>query len=96
MSPQATDGRQAAPDSGPDVENVAYAAMLRRMFRAYVRRVGTGDPEDLTLALDLHRQLAEDIGGMVDGLREQGWSWEAIGTAAGITKQSAWERWGCR
>lgn len=76
-------------------ENADYAEALRRQIRSYGRRVGAGDPEDLTTMLALRAELDGAIRAAVEGLHEgQGWSWAAIGRAAGITRQSALERWG--
>jgi hypothetical protein len=75
-------------------ENGDYAAALTRQIAAYGRRVGDGDPEDLTTALGVLGALEEAIAGAVAGLRAQGWSWAAVGRAAGITRQGAEQRWG--
>ena len=75
------------------VENDAYAAMLRRMHRAYGKRIGAHGVEDLTEALAVLESLKEAIQGGVDRLREMGYSWDEIGRAAGMARQSAWERW---
>jgi hypothetical protein len=74
-------------------ENTEYAAMLRRMIRAYVKRVGDGDEADLADMLEVSDELDAAIGNAVDGLRAQGHSWAYIAQGAGITRQSAWERW---
>lgn len=98
LSPEPLAGARAAhPSTGPKlpVENAAYAAMVARMIRAYSRRVAAGDPEDLTVMLDLLATFEGAIGDAVLGLREQwGASWADIGRAAGMTRQSARERWG--
>lgn len=82
-------------------ENGDYAAALVRQIAAYGRRVGDGDPEDLTTALGVLEALEEAIAGAVNGLRAQGWSWATIGRAAsdsdnpdGLTRQGAEQRWG--
>jgi hypothetical protein len=77
------------------VENDEYSAFVRRVLRAYSRRVGVGDVEALTLALMLG--LAEEIDVIaqaVKGLRVCGYSWAEIGTRLGVTRQAAQQRWG--
>jgi hypothetical protein len=78
----------------PVVENDEYSAFARRVIRAYSRRVAAGDIDaisDMTrLADDLDRAIRDAI----TGLRSHGYSWADIGTRLGITRQSAWERWG--
>lgn len=85
------------PSTGPNlpVETAAFAGMVRRMIRAYSRRVAAGDPEDLTVMLEVRAAFDEAIADAVAGLRSE-WdaSWADIGRAAGITRQSARERWG--
>lgn len=85
------------PSTGPrlPVENDAYAAMVGRMIRAYARRVAAGDPEDLARMLELRDAFDAAIGDAVVGLRDQwGASWTDIGRVAGMTRQSAREKWG--
>jgi len=75
-------------------ENADYAEALRRQIRSYARRVGAGDPEDLTTMLGLLAEFEAAVAEAVTGLHEgQGWSWAAIGRAAGIHRQSAYDRW---
>jgi hypothetical protein len=78
----------------PVVENDEYSAFARRVIRAYSRRVAAGDIDaisDMTrLADDLDRAIRDAI----TGLRGHGYSWADIGSRLGITRQSAWERWG--
>lgn len=74
-------------------ENDEYGAMMARMIRAYGRRVGDGDEIDLVAMLEIRIELDDAIQAAVDGLRAQGHSWKYIADGAGITRQSAWERW---
>lgn len=76
------------------VETPEYMAAARRFVRAAGRRAGQGDPEDLTELLTLGGVLAEAQQVAVDGLREAGFSWAEIARAAGVSRQSAHERWG--
>jgi hypothetical protein len=76
------------------VENDEYAAFLRRVIRAYSRRVASGDIDavgDMTaLATDLDRAIHDAI----TSLRALGYSWADIGLRLGITRQAAQQRWG--
>lgn len=76
------------------VETPEYAGMLKRMIRAYGRRVADADPEDLAEMAGVLEELLDAVQVAVDGQREQGWSWSVVGRAFGITKQSAQERFG--
>ena len=76
------------------VENDEYAAFLRRVLRAYARRVADGDVEALTLMLGLSAEIDNAIAQAVTGLRGFGYSWAEIGSRLGITRQAAQQRWG--
>ncbi len=76
------------------VENDEYAAFVRRILRAYSRRVGDGDVEALALMLGLAEEIDAAIAGAVKGLRACGYSWTEIGSRLGITRQAAQQRWG--
>src|SRR5690348_14782872 len=60
-------------------ENDEYAAFVRRILRAYSRRVGDGDVEALALMLGLAEEIDAAIAGAVKGLRACGYSWTEIG-----------------
>jgi hypothetical protein len=76
------------------VENDEYAAFVRRILRAYGRRVGDGDVEALALMLGLAEEIDTAIAEAVKGLRTRGYSWAEIGSRLGITRQAAQQRWG--
>ncbi len=76
------------------VENDEYAAFVRRILRAYTRRVATGDIEALTDLIALSAVLDEAIAQAVQGLRGHGYSWSEIADRLGITRQAAHQRWG--
>ena len=76
------------------VENDEYAAFVRRVLRAYSRRVGDGDVEALVLMVGLADEIDAAIGEAVKGLRARGYSWAEIGSRLGITRQAAQQRWG--
>jgi hypothetical protein len=76
------------------VENDDYAAFLRRVIRAYSRRVAEGDIEavaDLTAVAD---EIDTAIQDAVTGLRGVGYSWADIALRLNITRQAAQQRWG--
>lgn len=76
-------------------ETTEYAGMLRRMIRAYGRRVGDADVEDLATMLALRDELDEAIASAVQAQRQQhGRSWADIAQATGATRQAAQKRWG--
>jgi hypothetical protein len=76
------------------VENDEYAAFVRRILRAYARRVGNGDVEALSLMADLAGEIDTAIAEAVKGLRAFGYSWAEIGARLGVTRQAAQQRWG--
>jgi hypothetical protein len=104
----ATNSSQGAPFPGPDtvkarltskrprrhVENDEYSAFVRRILRAYSRRVGDGDVEALVLMTSLAVEIDDAIAEAVKGLRRYGYSWAEIGARLGITRQAAQQRWG--
>ena len=76
------------------VENDEYAAFVRRIVRAYARRVAIGDVEALTDLVGLSTLLDDAIAQTVTGLRGHGYSWADIAARLGITRQAAHQRWG--
>jgi hypothetical protein len=75
-------------------ERREYAAFVRRIQRAYSRRVGDGDVEALVLMLGLAEEIDTAIAEVVKSLRSYGYSWAEIGSRLGITRQAAQQRWG--
>ena len=76
------------------VENDEYAAFLRRVIRAYSRRVAAGDVEAIVTMAALADHLADATRQAITGLREFGYSWADIAMRLGITRQGAQQRWG--
>jgi hypothetical protein len=76
------------------VENDEYAAFLRRVIRAYSRRVAAGDIEAISTMAHLADDLDQAIRQAISGLREYGYSWADIAMRLGITRQGAQQRWG--
>ena len=76
------------------VENDEYAAFLRRVIRAYSRRVAAGDVEAIAAMNRLAADLEEATRQAITGLRGFGYSWADIAMRLGITRQGAQQRWG--
>lgn len=75
------------------VENDEYSAFVRRVLRAYSRRVGDGDVEALVLLAGLAQEIDAAMAEAVKGLRAHGYSWAEIGARLGISRQAAQQRW---
>src|SRR5215470_19743945 len=76
------------------VENDEYAAFLRRVIRAYSRRVGSGDIDAIAEMAALADHLDAAIGDAITGLRAIGYSWADIALRLGVTRQAVQQRWG--
>ena len=76
------------------VENDEYVAFLRRVIRAYSRRVGCGDIEAITEMVRLAADLEDATCAAIARLRQFGYSWADIALRLGITRQGAQQRWG--
>ncbi len=76
------------------VENDDYAAFLRRVIRAYSRRVAAGDIEAIADMAATADQMDTAIRDAITGLRAIGYSWADVGLRLGITRQAAQQRWG--
>ncbi|MCP9949287.1 hypothetical protein [Actinomadura madurae] len=76
------------------VENDEYAAFLRRILRAYSRRIASGDVEALAYLAEVAAELDVATHDAVTGLRAYGYSWSDIARPLGITRQAAQQRWG--
>jgi hypothetical protein len=77
-----------------DVETTDFVAFARRIIRAAGERTAQADDWELGELVGLRDDLERAITRAVEGLREQGHSWQYIGTALGIRRQSAQERYG--
>jgi hypothetical protein len=89
--------RQLTPDSPRQVtENDEYAAFLRRVLRAYGRRIAAGDIDALADIAAMADELEGAMRLAVAGLRRAGYSWGEIALRLGITRQGAQQRWGQR
>jgi hypothetical protein len=91
-----SDRRPARPRRRPrrERETPEYADMVVRMIKAYARRVGDGDVEELSRMLDMHRVLDDALAVAVAGLRDFGYSWGEIAKRTGTSRQGVQQRWG--
>ena len=76
------------------VENDEYAAFIRRIIRAYSRRVADGDIEAITTMAALADDFDTATRQAITGLRAFGYTWADIALRLGITRQGAQQRWG--
>lgn len=76
------------------VENDEYAAFLRRVIRAYSRRVAAGDIEAVADMVTVADEITTAMHDAIHGLRSTGYSWADIALRLGITRQAAQQRWG--
>ncbi|MGW5682473.1 hypothetical protein [Nonomuraea sp. NPDC003754] len=77
------------------IENTDYGAFLKRIIRAYSKRIADGDIEALADLSGVVAELDHAIAQAVTKLRaEYGYSWADIARPLGITRQAAQQRWG--
>ena len=76
------------------VENDEYALFLRRVIRAYSRRVAAGDIEAVADMTAIADEIGTAIQDAITGLRANGYSWADIALRLNITRQAAQQRWG--
>jgi hypothetical protein len=76
------------------VENDEYAAFLRRVIRAYSRRVAAGDIEAVADMAALADEIGTATQNAIIGLRSHDYSWADIALRLNITRQAAQQRWG--
>lgn len=67
---------------------------MRRIVRAAGTRAGEADPEQLAELIRIRGDLDEAIASAVHQLHDQGYTWDQIGWATGMTKQGAHKNWG--
>src|SRR3954454_24186628 len=81
-----------------EVENAAFDAFVRRILRAYARRVAAGDVEALASLSQLSSEVDAVTRLAVAGLRlsPYSYSWSEIADRLGVTKQAAQMRYGER
>jgi len=71
-----------------------YGAFVRRIMRAYGRRVADRDIEGLKGLATLRTELDAQIAETAQALQTQGYSWAEIGRVLGVSKQAAQQRFG--
>ena len=77
-----------------EVENPDYAAFLRRILRAYSRRIAAGDLDALGDLARLREELDGNLTDAVAGLRNDwSYSWQEIADVLGCSRQAAQQRW---
>jgi hypothetical protein len=81
-----------------EVENAQFDAFVRRILRAYARRVANGDVEALASLSQLSSEVDAVTRLAVAGLRKSpySYSWSEIADRLGISKQAAQQRYGDR
>src|SRR3954453_5359779 len=81
-----------------EVENASFDAFVRRILRAYARRVGSGDVEALRSRSLLSSEVDAVTRLAVAGLRQApySYSWSEIADRLGVSKQAAQMRYGDR
>jgi hypothetical protein len=77
-----------------ETENPDYAAFIRRILRAYTRRIAAGDLEALGELARLRDELNGHLTDAVAGLRHEpnSYSWAQIADALGVSGPTAFER----
>lgn len=75
-------------------ETPEYLDMVHRLIRTAGKRAADGDEPELAALLALYAKLDAAVVVAIDGQRERGASWDAIGRAAGVTRSTAFERFG--
>jgi hypothetical protein len=80
----------------PKVRNDVYHQFVKRILKAYGKRIGAGDIAALPELVALEGELAATIEDAVRQLRAEPWcySWAQIGKVLGITRQAAEKKWG--
>ena len=93
MRPPDVNRRMTRRRRGRVVENDEYAAFLRRVLRAYARRIGKGDIDSFAEMAAIAAEMDDILRQAVAGLRAADFSWADIAARTGTTRQAAWKRW---
>jgi len=93
MRPPDVNRRMTRRRRRPVTENDEYAAFLRRVLRAYARRIAVGDIDSFAQMAAIAAEMDDILRQAVTGLRAAGFSWADIGGRTGTTRQAAWKRW---
>jgi hypothetical protein len=62
-----------------------------RMIRTLARRVGASDIDELGALWEVRKEADRAAADAIDGLRAKGFSWAAIGAAAGLSAPGAYQ-----
>ena len=76
------------------VENDEYGAFVRRVIRAYSRRVAAGDIEAISAMAATAAEMDTAITDAISGLRQLGYSYADIALRLNVTRQAVQQRWG--
>jgi hypothetical protein len=76
------------------VETDEFGAFVRRVIRAYSRRVADRDIEALAGLADAQREVDEALRLAVANLHAAGYSWTDVARVLGTTRQAARQRFG--
>jgi hypothetical protein len=77
-----------------EVENPQFAEFVRRILRAYARRVGAGDLAALGDLARLREEIDGHLTDAVAGLRNDwSYSWQEIADELEVSRQAAQQRW---
>lgn len=74
-------------------DDVEYIQMVTRMIRAAGKRGANADAYMLKLIREMHEAVDQAELIAVDGLREQGFSWDELGADQGINRQATLRRY---
>jgi AraC-like DNA-binding protein len=88
MTGRKRDGQQIRREVGNDV----YGGFVRRILKAYGRRIGAGDIAALSELEALRSELDATIADAVRQLREQEYSWQQIADVLGVSRQAVMQR----
>lgn len=80
----------------PQTEADKFGAFVRRVTRAYGRRVADRDIEALAGLAQLQADVDQVMTAAVAGLLAAGYSWADIGRQLGMTRQGAQQRYARR
>lgn len=73
-----------------------FGGFVRRIVRAYGRRVAAQDIEGLAGLVALRSDLDDAVTAAVVGLQASGYSWTEIGRVVGLSRQGAQQKYGRR
>jgi hypothetical protein len=98
LTPQSAVTPKPRKRSKREVENAGFDAFVRRILRAYARRVAAGDVEALRSLSVLSTEVDAVTRLAVAGLRNKpyGYSWSEIADRLGTSRQAAQMRYGDR